>query len=224
MRVWLDTKSFEKKLNNLIEYSYGFLEGAEKGKKVFFDNLGRGVVFALGQYIDAEARANPQALHHVYEWYQSGSPSARLYDLNYTTSSFGISFNGTFRQSRTISEDSNVPFYNKAKIMEAGLPVVIKPKKSVLVFEDAGETVFTTKPVTVRSPGGEDVRGSFERIIDQFFKLYFTQAFLRSSGIFDYIQNPIVYKKNLPAGVRQGKAKGVSTGYSWIAKAKIEVE
>ncbi len=224
MRVSLDTKSFEKKLNNLVEYSYGFLEGAEKGKKIFFDNLGQGVVFALGQYIDAEARGNPQALHHIYEWYQEGSPSARLYDLQYTANNFGLSFKGTYRQSRTMSQDANTPFYDKARIMEQGIPVTIKPKQSVLVFQDAGETIFTRKPVTVRNPGGDEVRGSFQNIIDQFFKFYFTQAFLRSSGLFDYIQNPVVYKKNIAAGLRQGRAKGVSTGYSWMAKAKIDVE
>lgn len=224
MIVSLDAKSFEKKLNNLIEYSYGFLEGAQKGKKIFFDNLGKGVIFALNQYIDSEARANPQALHHVYEWYQTGSPNARLYDLQYTANAFGLSIKGSFRQSRTVSQDANVPFYNKAKIMEDGVPVVIKPKRSVLVFQDAGETIFTRKPVTVRNPGGDEVRGSFENTVDSFFKFYFSQAFLRSSGLFDYIKNPVIYKKNLASGVRQGRNKGISTGFSWMANAKIEVE
>jgi hypothetical protein len=225
MRVSIQTNNFEKELLNIANYSLGFLEGAQKGKKVFLDNLGRGVIFALGQYIDVEARANKEALHHVYEWYQTGSPQARLFDITYTVSNLGLSLNSTFRQSRTLQQDATTPFYNKAKIMEDGIPVVIRPKKnSVLRFYEGGETVFTSKPVTVRNPGGNQVEGSFERIFDEFMKRYFTQAFLRASGISDYISNPIIYKKNIAAGAKQGRPKGVSTGYKWITNAKIEVE
>ena len=225
MRVSIQTNNFEKELLNIANYSLGFLEGAQKGKKVFLDNLGRGVIFALGQYVDVEARANKEALHHVYEWYQTGSPQARLFDITYTVSNLGLSLNSTFRQSRTLQQDATTPFYNKAKIMENGIPVVIRPKKnSVLRFYQGGETVFTSKPVTVRNPGGNQVEGSFERIFDEFMTRYFTQAFLRASGISDYISNPVIYKKNLPAGAKQGRPKGVSTGYKWITNAKIEVE
>jgi hypothetical protein len=225
VRVSIKTNSFEKDLLNIVNYSSGFLEGAQRGKKTFLDNLGKGVIFALGQYIDVEARSNPSALHHVYEWYQTGSPSARLFDINYTVSNLGLSINSTFRQSRTVQEDSSTPFYNKAKIMEDGIPVLIRPKKnSVLRFYEGGQTVFTSKPVTVRNPGGEEVQGSFERIFDEFMKRYFTQAFLRASGISDYISNPVIYKTNLKAGAKQGRSKGVATGYKWITNAKIEVE
>ena len=225
MRVSITTKSFEKDLLNIANYSLGFLEGAQKGKKVFLDNLGRGVIFALGEYIDVEARSNASALHHVYEWYQTGSPQARLFDINYTVSNLGLSINSTFKQSRSVQADSSTPFYNKAKIMEDGIPVVIKPKKnSVLRFYEGGETVFTSKPITVRNPGGEEVQGSFERVFDEFMIRYFTQAFLRASGVSDYINNPTIYKKNIKAGAKQGRSKGVSTGYKWITNAKIEVE
>jgi hypothetical protein len=221
----MQTKNFEKELLNIANYSMGFLEGAQKGKKVFLDNLGRGVIYALGQYVDVEARANKEALHHVYEWYQTGSPQARLFDIKYTVSNLGLSLNSTFRQSRTLQQDASTPFYNKAKIMEDGIPVVITPKKnSVLRFYEGGETVFTSKPVTVRNPGGNQVEGSFERIFDEFMRRYFTQAFLRASGVSDYISNPIIYKKNIAAGAKQGRPKGVSTGYKWITNAKIEVE
>jgi hypothetical protein len=225
VRVSIKTNNFEKDLLNIVNYTSGFLEGAQRGKKTFLDNLGRGVIYALGQYVDVEARANKEALHHVYEWYQTGSPQARLFDITYTVSNLGLSLNSTFRQSRTLQQDATTPFYNKAKIMEDGIPVVIRPKKnSVLRFYEGGETVFTSKPVTVRNPGGNQVEGSFERIFDEFMRRYFTQAFLRASGVSDYISNPIIYKKNIAAGAKQGRPKGVSTGYKWITNAKIEVE
>ena len=210
---------------NIAEYSLGFIDGVHKGKKIFLDNIGKATVFALGQYIDSQARADRSAMHHVYEWYQTGSPQARLFDIEYTVSNVGLSVSSTFKQSRTIQADSNTPFYNKARIMENGIPVVIKPKaNSVLRFYEGGETVFVKKPVTVRNPGGEEVQGSYERVFDEFMQRYFTQGFLRASGLFDYIKKPVIFKQNATAGAKRGRPKGVSTGYKWITNAKIEVE
>jgi len=224
MRVTLDTKEIEKKLFNVYNYSVGFLDGVQKGKTIFLKTLGIGTIEVLKQYIDAEARSNPRALHHVYEWYQTGSPNARLYDFDYTVSNLGLSFKSTFRQSDSVSNNSSVPFYDKARIMEEGLPVTIKPKKANrLVFEVDGQTIYTSNEVTVENPGGDYVAGSFEKIADQFFRLYFKQSFLRSSGIYDHIKNPILYKKNFASGAKSGKSKGVETGFKWIANAKIGV-
>ena len=225
MQVSVNTKAFEKQLNNIVNYSFGFLEGIDSGKRIFLDNLGKGTIQALGAYIDTNAKLNQQALHHVYEWYKTGSPSARLFDLNYTVSGLGLSLGGTFKQSRSLAQDSHTPFYNKAKIMEDGTPVTIRPKSSgVLVFKDAGETVFSKKPITIENPGGNKVVGSFEQIIDEFMIRYFKQSFLRASGLFEYISRPILYKQELAAGAKVGKAKGISTGYKWIINAKVGVE
>lgn len=225
MRVIIDTKAFEKQLTNIAKYSFGFLDGVNRGKKEFLNNLGKSVIFSLGQYIDSEARANSRSLHHVYEWYKTGSPSSRLFSLNYTVSNLGLSINSTFRQSSTIKENMTVPFYNKAKIMEEGIPVVIKPKNGGALKFDAGAgEVFITKPITIRNPGGEEVEGSFERVFDEFMRTYFTQAFLRSSGLLAYLNKPVAYKKNFLAGSKMGKSKGIDTGYKWIINAKVEVE
>lgn len=224
MRVSLTTNDLEKQIMNIAEYSLGFLEGAKRGKRIFLDNMGKGVIYTLGRYIDVEARANSAALHHVYEWYQTGSPNARLFDISYTVSNVGLSVNSTFKQSRTVSEDGTVPFYNKATIMENGIPVLIKPKRTALRFRAGGEEIFTRKPVNVRNPGGEEVEGSFERTFDEFMRNYFTQGFLRASGLMDYISDPKIYKKNFAAGAKGGRNTGVSTGFKWITNAKVEVE
>ena len=225
MIVRTNTASFNKEMNNIVQYAFGFLDGVQKGKKVFLQNLGVGTIQAMAQYVDVSARGNPAALHHVYEWSQTGSPSARLFDINYTVSNLGLSINSTFRQSRTVRQDSHTPFYNKAKIMEEGIPVTIKPKiSSVLVFTEEGETVFTKSPIVVRNPGGDRVQGSFERTMDEFILRYFKQSFLRASGIYDYINKPTVFKKNIKAGSKVGKSKGVETGFKWIANAKVGVE
>jgi hypothetical protein len=223
MKVNLDSRAMQKSLQNIVNYSFGFLEGAQSGKKVMLDNLGQGTIEALGQYIDAMARGDQYAMHHVYEWYQTGSPAARLFDLDYTVSNAGLSLKSSFRQSSTIAENSNEPFYDKARIMENGIPVTISPKRKALVFEEGGETIFVSKPITINNPGGNAVEGAYERVFDTFFKSYFTQAFLKSSGLFDYISKPVLYKKNIAAGSKGGRQVGKKVGYTWIANAKIGV-
>lgn len=225
MRVVFNNKVFQRDMRNLIEYSAGYVDGIQRGKKVFLNNLGIGVIEALSQYIDTNARMSPSTLHHVYEWYQTGSPSARLFDIDYTVSNLGLSLNSKFRQSSTISKDGNKPFYDKARIMEEGVPVTISPKQGgSLRFNLSGREVFTKTPVTVYNPGGDEVQGSFENVIDQFIIRYFKQSFLKASGIYNYISKPTLYKKNIKAGVKSGRGVGVRTGFTWIANAAIGVK
>lgn len=225
MIVSFDFKKFQKTMNNVVDYSYGFIDGIEKGKPKFLEKLGREVIIALGQYIDLNARANPKAMHHVYEWYRTGSPASRLFDIDFVVNKNGLVLFSNFKQSRSMSADATTPFFNKAKIMEQGRTVVIKPKSgSVLAFEDGGQTIFTKKPITVRSPGGDEVQGSYEKVFDEFMVRYFKQSFIRASGLYDYIKKPTAFKKNIRAGAKVGRSKGVSTGFSWIADARIGVE
>lgn len=220
MRAVIDTRQFMKQMNGVINYSLGFVEGIQRGKTAFFAKFGASVSEILQEYIDSNARANPSLLHHVYEWYEVGSPQARLFDINYIVSGIGLSFNSTFRQSTVVKRGSNVPFYDKARIMEEGIGVVIKPKGRVLTFDDNGEQVFTRQPIKVDNPGG-NVRGEYERTFESFFNQYFTQAFLRSSGIAAYINQPLAYKQNLRNGAKMGKAKGLEVGQRWIAGAGV---
>jgi hypothetical protein len=225
MIVKFDFKDFQRKIDQSIDYSVGFLEGVKGGEKVFHKNLGKGIIDGLAFYIDANARMNPRALQHMYEWYSEGSPSARLFNLDYDVKGQGISINSTFSQSKTIANGSTEPFYDKARIMEQGIPVTITPKpNSALVFEVDGETVFTKKEVTVKHPGGAEAQGSYSKVFDEFFSKYFTQSFLRSSGILDYLENPQVFKRNFKSGSSRGKSEGFKTGYNWIINAKIGIE
>ena len=219
----LNDAAFKKDMKNIMNYSLGFLEGIQAGKTKFLNNVGVMTKELLEEYIDSNARVNPEALHHIYEWYKVGSPDARLYDINYTISNLGLSFVSTMKQSTSIKDGSSVPFYNKAKIMEEGTPVTIRPRKaSVLVFEDGGETVFTKGEVIVQSPGGTATTGSFQKVVDVFFNRYFTQAFLKASGISGYLGNADVYKRNLQSGKASGRSKGLQVGYRWIANAGIK--
>jgi hypothetical protein len=224
MITTLNMKDFDSKMNNFIEYSIGFLEGINSAKQPFFQEFGKGLIAGLSQYIDSHARMDPQALHHVYEWYQTGSPEARLFNLTSTATSSGIKVNSSFRQSKTMSKESKQIFYNKASVMESGMPVTISPKHNVLVFEVNGETVFTKKKVTVQNPGGTKVNKSYEKTFDSFFTNYFSQSFLSSSGLLNYLEDVSAYKNNLKQGSVSGKSLGIKTGYQWLINANIGVE
>ena len=219
IKVKFDSNRFAKEMNNIVNYSTGFIEGVQQGKSALLENIGAEVVEGIKEFIDVNARINPAALHHVYEWYQTGSPSARLFDINYISNQIGLSFNSTFRQSVSVKNGSKVPFYNKAQIMENGVPVVIRPVSAqVLSFNENGEQVFTRGPVVVSDPGGQAVQGGYERIFDMFFETYFKQSFLRTTGILEHLQNPEPFKRNLSKGKRGGRSVGYSVGYKWISK------
>jgi hypothetical protein len=222
MRTKINTTQFNRDMKNLVNYSLGFLEGAQLGKKALFHRLAPEVIEMFKQYVDSNARANPSSLHHVYEWYQSGSPDARLFDIDYTVSGIGLSFRSTFSQSVSIQQGSSVPFHDKARLMEAGVSATIRPRNAeALRFEIDGETVFSKSPTFIPNVGGTATTGGFESIFDEFFSKYFSQAFLRLSGISKTLNNPIVYKRDLPAGLKGGKSVGLKTGFRWVANAGV---
>lgn len=213
---------FYKEMNNILDYAAGFLEGARYGKTKFLDSLGRNTVEELKEFIDANARMDPEALHHVYEWYRVGSPEARLFEIEHTVSNLGLSIKSNFTQSSSIKEGSSEPFYNKAAIMESGAKVRISPKTSnMLVFEVDGKTVFTPNEVVVDNPGGDRTTGAYEQVFDLFMNKYFSQSYLMSSGISARIKRPEIFKSNLKAGARGGKSVGFATGYRWIANLEV---
>lgn len=217
-----DDKQFVIDMTNIVGYANGFMQGAEMGKDVLLLELGKAAIQGFKQFVDSSARVNPAALQHVYEWYQAGSPDARLFELDYYADSGGLTINSTFSQSQSIKAGSNVPFYDKARIMESGIPVRIEPKKSdVLVFTDNGEEVFTKNGVTVSDPGGQEAQGGYEEAFDAFFNQYFTQSYMQASGITQHLKNPKDFKTNFASAKTGGKTLGTKVGYNWISKGMI---
>lgn len=215
--VTMNTGKFQKKMNNLVAYANGFVDGAILAKPQMLENLGNQVSEVIYQYIDAIASVNPQALHHVYEWGQTGSASARLFDIDYVVSGGGLSLNATFSQSTSVQAGSSVPFYNKAYIMENGIPVRIAPKNSsVLAFEENGEQVFTKKPVVIAKPGGEAVAGSFEKNFKSAVTIYLSQVIFDVTNVGISLSNARIFKDNLQKGIAGGRSVGIATGKKWV--------
>jgi hypothetical protein len=215
----MDSRQFQKEINNIMQYSTGFLDGVQKGKSAFYMELAPKIAELASQFVDVNSRMSPELLHHVYEWHKIGSPEARLFDIDYKVTKIGITFTSSLKQSQSIKNGSNVPFYDKAKIMEEGVAVTIKPKRAnALRFEVDGQEVFTSSEVNVNNPGGQ-TKGQFENVLNNFFGVYFRQSFLNSSGLLQYFNSPQTYKKNLASAKRGGRSLGLKTGYQWVANA-----
>jgi len=216
----VDLTKFNRDMNNIIGYSNGFLEGAERAKPAMLQLMGARISEMLKSFVDSNARVNPQGLHHVYEWYQTGSPNARLFDIQYQVVGGGLSMSSSFSQSRSIKSGSKVPFYNKASIMESGIPVTIVPQNK-LVFEVDGKTVFTPNAVTVENPGGQ-TQGEYERVFNLFFDVYLKQSFLNQTGIMAKLNQGKDFDARFSSAKRGGRSLGISTGYNWMLKAGKE--
>jgi hypothetical protein len=134
----------------------------------------------FGLYIDAQARMKPKALHHVYEWDDTGNSTKRLFRLNKKMSnglSFQIGYKFILSKTAPVKtrNQKRYVFKNKASIMEQGIPVTITPRTpgGRLVFEYMGEPMFMPKgaSVTVQRPGG--------RAATHQFKLHYAKFFYR---------------------------------------------
>jgi hypothetical protein len=217
IKVRFDSKDLAKTFASITDFSTGFLDGAKSAKAELIEQIGFATKEMLQDFVDSNARMSPDVLHHVYEWYMTGSPQARLFDIKYSSSQGGLSVNATFSQSKSIKSGAKKPFYNKAIVMEKGISLTIVPRDSnVLAFEENGEQVFTRGPVVVQNPGGPQVAGSFERVFNQFFNSYYSQSFMRTSGLDSRIGDTTAFVNGLRQAKSLGKQAGVSAGRRWL--------
>lgn len=180
MNVTFDLKDFNKKMNGLTGYAEGFVTTLSENENKVADTIADEAIDSAYTYIDTMARMHPDRLHHVYEWPRAGDASSRLF--NFISEAIGknkYQIRSNFIDSKMPASTSGQVFTNKASIMEAGKPLVIKPKKSpVLVFEVDGETIFTPNEVHIANPGG-NTSGSFEAVVKD-FQQYFESTFPKS--------------------------------------------
>ena len=181
-----------------------------------FQNKFQSVIFKqieedFGAYVDAQARMNPKSLHHVYEWKKVGNKTARLFKLK-KVSTDGLNFKVT---SSFIPSKASVPntfgkrrhvFANKASVMEAGMPLVIRPKSAErLVFETNTGVVFMPKgvSVTVTRPGGGKATGRFQIAYAQFFTGNLVNLSIKRSGFQQLFNSSLTKAMKLPAGIKK---------------------
>jgi hypothetical protein len=176
-------------------------------KKTIFDQIEKD----FGDYIDAQARVKPKSLHHVYEWNKTGQKDFRLFKVNKIDLD-GLSFRVgyDFKLSKTSVPSSNKKnkyiFANKAAVMEAGMPIIIRPKSAErLVFEMNGETVFMPKgtSVTVKSPGGRASSHQFQLSYGRYFGGNLVNNSIKSSNVHQLFGSKMTAALRTPAGIKK---------------------
>ena len=199
----LNLNEFNKAMNEVIEYTEGFLAGAEGNEMQFNQQLAEVIKEAFYKYLDSTARLDPDSLHHVYEWGQTGVDSARLFRIEAFTGRQSIRFVTEFMQSTSTSPSANEPFVDKASVMEAGTTVTITPRgEGPLVFEgDDGEMVFTNEEVNITNPGG-NVAGQFAAAARDFFTNYLDKGMLKA--LMQDLETPEEYSQGFRKGMSYG--------------------
>jgi hypothetical protein len=223
----INTKDLNKMLNNLIKYSDGFITETKAQQGYVNRKVANTSVNAFYQYLDGVARMHPGMLHHIYEWGEVGNPTARLVDLGVVSSGRGSTVTAEFLQSQTTKDGSSEPFYDKAQIMEEGIPVVIKEKEAqALFFEIDGVEYFRMGPITVLNPGGAETRGSFVEVFKEFYNNYLSQVYLKAIRFYQHFQSPREYERNFKKALKSGNASalGKISALSWISKLPGEDE
>lgn len=197
-----------------IYYQANVLAKLEKNKgfqKVFRDTIYSQIEQDFGAYIDAKARTNPKSLHHVYEWKKVGNKNSRLFKLNMISENkLSFKINYEFLPSKSFVPNSSKRrrhvFANKASVMEAGMPLVIRPRFSErLVFNFNGITTFMPKgaSVTVKRPGGAKARNQFMLSYSQFFTGRLVNESIKKSGFKNIFSTGMAKALKIPTNIKR---------------------
>jgi hypothetical protein len=218
----MNTKSLIQTLNNVLNYSEGFTTELKKNESKISKKIANASIDVFYEYLDGLARVHPGMLHHVYEWGQVGNPTARLFELQAKISGNDAIVTAEFLQSDTVPPSGNEEFYNKAIVMEEGIPVVINEVDAqALFFEVDGEEFFRTGPIVIANPGGSETRGSFVKAFNEFYGMYFKEIYLSSIGFYKHFSNPKEYSRKFRSAAKSKNARAIGKGValSWIERA-----
>ena len=222
--VRVDGKEARKVLNNLVEYSDGFITETKAKESTITQRLTDMSIDQFYTYLDQLARVNPGMLHHVYEWGMVGDPSGRLYELKRKLSKSTGIVTADFIESQVPTQNSDQVFYDKATIMEEGITVIVNEVEAeALFFEVDGVEYFRTGPIVIENPGGPDVRGSFVEQFEQFYNVYFDEVYLRAIRFYQYFMDAKPYEQNFKAAMKSGNARGIGkkTALSWVMNMPV---
>lgn len=219
IKVKFDGKEAMKMLNNLVDYSDGFIKETKAQQKTVASKLASTSIDAFYDYLDTLARTNPGMLHHVYEWGAVGDPGGRLVELKKRLTGQSALIDAEFITSSSIPEGGTEPFYEKAEVMEEGIPVTVQAVQAQAMFiQYNGDEFFRVGPIVIENPGGEGVRGSFVATFEEFYNTYFEDVYLRAIRFYDHFENPTAFSSNFGAAVKSGNAAGIgrTTALKWI--------
>lgn len=220
-----DGKEAMKMLNNVVSYSDGFIKETKAQEKTVASRLADTSIEAFYDYLDTLARTNPGMLHHIYEWGSVGDPQARLVELKKRLAGKSVNIDSEFITSSSIPEGGTEPFYEKAEIMEEGIPITVQAVQAKAMFiQYQGEEFFTAGPIVIENPGGEGVRGSFVAAFEEFYDTYFEQVYLRSIRYYEHFKNPKGFSSNFGSAAKSANAGSIgrTTALKWVLNAPGE--
>lgn len=221
IKVKIKTKELDNVIKNVVSYTDGFLKETTAQKKTIASKIGKASIAEFYRYLDSLSSVNREMLHHVYEWGQVGNPTQRLYELKMNLKANAAEIVSDFLESTSSSDDSEQIFWNKAKIMEEGIPVVINEVQAqALFFEVDGQEFFRAGPIVIENPGGSAVRGQFVAQFEEFYNNYLEAVYLRSIKFYDHFKNPKAYYEGFRTGSKGGgKGTGRMSALKWILSA-----
>lgn len=225
LSIRLDGKEAKKVLDNVVAYSNGFIKETKAKESTIVRNLAETSIASFYDYLDGLARTNQGMLHHIYEWGEVGNPSARLVELQKRMSKSSANIEAEFLQSSSIPQGGNEPFYNKAEIMEDGIPITVQAVEAqAMFFQIDGQEYFRSGPITIENPGGEATRGSFLKAFEEFYNVYFDQVYLRAIKFYDHFENPKGFSSGVSQAAKSGNAYGIgrTTALKWIMRTPGE--
>lgn len=220
----IDAKDAMKVLNNVVEYSDGFIKQSKASESTVTKRLANISISGFYEYLDQLARVNPGMLHHVYEWGRVGDPNSRLFELKAALSKNNALITSDFLTSEVPSNTSNEPFYEKARVMEEGIPIVIEEVQAqALFFEVDGIEYFRTGPIVIENPGGPEVRGSFVQQFEEFYNVYLDKVYLSAIRFYQYFMDAKEYEVNFNGAMRSNNANAIgrSTALAWIENMPV---
>ncbi len=189
--------------SDTIGNAMAYVEGVAKSTRTYEVDqaIGQAVTAiaekSLAAFIDTEARLSPKSLHHVYEWGRVGTPLGRLWKVTGQYKAGAIVLSSEFKQSRTYVPIKNGTvrrhkFTYKADVMEKGQTVRITAKNAQALFfySNDGTPVFIPKGrfVTVRTPGGREVKGAYQKTMFRFINSARLNADMAKSPLFKEIE------------------------------------
>lgn len=217
--IKFDGKEAKKMLDNIVDYSNGFIRETQAKKSTIASRLAETSIEAFYDYLDGLARTNPGMLHHVYEWGAVGDPGARLVELKKSIGKTTSEIDADFLTSSSVPEGGSEPFYDKVEVMEEGIPVTVQAVQArAMFFQIDGQEFFRAGPIVIENPGGEATRGSFLQVFEEFYNNYFDEVYLRSIRFYDHFKKSQAYKDNFGRGAKSTGARSIgrTTALKWI--------
>lgn len=210
----MDTGKMPEKIIAMARADFSTIENLHESTSIssaLSNAATKKIVNYFEQYYDNLARRDAYLYQHVYEFEKSGDSNFRLFKPQIKSTQKTSTLQYKFLDAKLPNKNGYL-FQKKASVMEFGIPVTIKPKKSdVLVFDINDETIFTKKNILVQNPGGK-VSGNFNSALEKYMNSE-GQNILFTSGFNDkIIFNMTINHEQIAKKIQSGHLNGIVMG------------